>query len=118
LKTMSERGVVVEICLTSNDVILGVSGREHPLAVYQSYGVPTLLATDDPGVSRSDMTLEYKRAVEDQGLGYRALKTMARNSLKHAFVQDSVKAELLARFDRDVSAFEAKWGALPLPRRP
>jgi adenosine deaminase len=33
------------------------------------------------------MTLEYLKAVQDQGLGYPALKTMARTSLQHAFVQ-------------------------------
>lgn len=116
LRELAARGVAVEICLTSNDVILGISGKDHPLAQYQAFGVPTLLATDDQGVSRSDMTLEYKRAVEEQGVGYRMLKKMARNSITHAFVQDNVKAQLLARLDRDFAAFEAKWGALPAPR--
>src|ERR1041385_2012413 len=31
LREMAEKKVTVEICLTSNDVILGVKGREHPL---------------------------------------------------------------------------------------
>ena len=111
LKEMAKRNVAVEICLTSNDVILGVSGRQHPLSIYQRYGVPTLLATDDEGVSRSDMTLEYMRAVEDQHLGYATLKQMARNSIKYSFAQDSVKARLLSRLDKDFAAFEAKWAA-------
>src|SRR5262249_14528250 len=42
--------------------------------------------TDDEGVSRSDMTHEYLRAVEDQGLSYLQLKTMARQSLEHSFL--------------------------------
>ncbi len=50
-------------------------------------GVPVALATDDEGVSRSEMTLEYLKAVHDQALGYPALKTMARTSLQHAFIQ-------------------------------
>jgi adenosine deaminase len=33
------------------------------------------------------MTREWVKAVEEQGLGYRDLKTMARASLEHAFVQ-------------------------------
>jgi adenosine deaminase len=38
-------------------------------------------------VSRSDISGEYLRAVQDQGLGYAELKRMARASLEHAFVE-------------------------------
>ncbi len=67
LREMAQRKVLVEICLTSNDLILGVRGPEHPLQTYMKYGVPVALATDDQGVSRSDMTHEYVRAVEANG---------------------------------------------------
>jgi len=83
---MAKKNVLVEICLTSNDVILGVSGDRHPLPVYMKYGVPVALATDDQGVARSDMTHEYLRAVEDQNLTYEDLKHMARASLEHSFM--------------------------------
>ena len=86
LREMAERKVMVEICLTSNEVILGVRGPRHPLPLYIKYGVPVALATDDEGVSRSDMTREYQRAVEDFGLSYADLKAMARTSLEHAFL--------------------------------
>ena len=86
LAEMARRNVMVEICLTSNDVILGISGPQHPLAVYLKYGVPVALATDDEGVSRSEISREYQRAVEDQGLSYAQLKMMARNSLEYAFI--------------------------------
>lgn len=86
LREMAKKNVLVEICLTSNDVILGVSGDRHPLPVYMKYGVPVALATDDEGVSRSDMTHEYLRAVETYGLSYADLKRMARASLEHSFI--------------------------------
>lgn len=86
LKKMARDKIMVEICLTSNTGILGVSGVQHPLAAYLKYGVPMALATDDEGVSRSEMTHEYVKAVEEQKVDYRQLKTMARNSLQHAFV--------------------------------
>ena len=47
LKEMARRNVMVEICLSSNDSILGISGTRHPLATYLEYGVPVALATDD-----------------------------------------------------------------------
>jgi hypothetical protein len=85
LKEMAAKRVLVEICLTSNDTILGVRGKDHPLPLYLKYGVPVALATDDLGISRSEMTLEYIKAVKEQGIGYVQLKTMARNSLEHSF---------------------------------
>ena len=87
LKEMADRNVMVEINLTSNEVILGIKGRDHPLATYLKYGVPVALSTDDEGVSRSDMSQEYLRGVTDQHLTYAQLKMMARTSLEHAFLQ-------------------------------
>jgi adenosine deaminase len=86
LQEMVRRNVLVEINLTSNDLILGVRGEEHPLPVYLRYNVPVALATDDQGVSRSDMTHEYLRAAESYHLSYIDLKRMARQSLEHSFL--------------------------------
>jgi adenosine deaminase len=86
LKEMAERNVLVEVGLTSNDLILGVSGDAHPLPVYIKYGVPVALATDDEGVSRSDMTHEWLRAEQEYAFSYNLLKKMARQSLEHSFL--------------------------------
>ena len=86
LALMAKRDILVEVCLTSNDVILGVRGKQHPLNTYLRAGVHVALATDDEGVSRSDMTREYVRAVHDQQIEYPMLKRMARNSLEHSFL--------------------------------
>jgi len=83
---MAERGVLVEICLTSNDVILGISGEDHPFTDYWAAGVPLTLATDDEGISRIDLSHEYLRAATTYDLGYRDLKWLARNSLEHSFL--------------------------------
>ena len=86
LHEMAERNVLVEIALTSNDMILGISGDDHPLPIYMKYGVPVALASDDEGVARSDMTHEYSRALETYHLSYSDLKRMARQSLEHSFL--------------------------------
>ncbi len=86
LREMATRNVLVEICLTSNDTILGVRDEEHPFPVYRKYGVPVALATDDEGVSRSDMTQEWVRAARSYELSYGDLKGMARASLDHSFL--------------------------------
>jgi adenosine deaminase len=87
LRRMAQEGVLVEICLTSNDLILGIRGNDHPLPMYLKYGVPISLATDDEGVLRTDMTHEFLRAVETYDfLTYRDLKQMTRLSLEHSFL--------------------------------
>jgi adenosine deaminase len=86
LKEMADRHILVEINLTSNDVILGVSTNHHSLPAYRAAHVPVALSTDDEGVSRIDLTHEYTRAATDFGLNYLDLKDMARASLEHSFL--------------------------------
>jgi len=86
LKEMAARRIMVEINLTSNDVILNVKGNDHPLLRYRQYGVPVALSTDDEGVSRIDLTNEYVRAVATYHFTYPELKDMVRTGLEHSFL--------------------------------
>lgn len=86
LRQMASQHVMVEINLTSNDGILGVSGKNHPFETYRQFHVPVALSTDDEGVSRSDMTNEFVRAVRTYDLSYAAVKQMVRASLEHSFL--------------------------------
>ena len=86
LQEMAQKKVLVEICLTSNDMILGVKGAEHPLPMYLNYGVPLAIATDDEGVARSDINQEYLLAIQTYALHYPVLKQMSRHSLEYAFI--------------------------------
>ena len=89
LKEMASRHIMVEINLTSNDVILGIDSAHHPLPIYRAAHVPVALSTDDEGVSRIDLTNEYVRAARDFNLSYADLKDMARTSLEHSFLPGS-----------------------------
>ena len=109
LQEMAKRKILVEICLTSNDVILGVKGDNHPLPIYRKYNVPVALATDDEGVSRSDMTHEYLRATETYNLSYVDLKRMARQSLEYSFLDAKEKASLQRTLEQDFATFEKKF---------
>jgi adenosine deaminase len=86
LKEMAAKHVMVEVNLTSNDVILGVSGKDHPFPIYRQFGVPMAISTDDEGVSRIDLTHEYVRAAETYSLHYVDLKQMVRTGLEHSFL--------------------------------
>ncbi|MGI9284918.1 MAG: adenosine deaminase family protein [Pseudomonadales bacterium] len=87
LLLMAEQGIAVEVNLTSNAVILGIDGDEHPFTSYRAHGVPVLLSTDDEGVSRIDLTHEYQRAVQTYDLSYADIKEFSRNALAFSFLQ-------------------------------
>jgi adenosine deaminase len=106
LADMRARPVVVEVNLTSTDLILGVRGKDHPLPTYLAAGVPVVLSSDDAGISRIDLTNEYLRAARDFGLEYRTLKAIARNALIYSFLDEAQKRDQLARFDRASAEFE------------
>src|ERR1700731_919759 len=104
LKEMASNHVMVEINLTSNDVILGVSGKDHPFLLYRMFGVPVALSSDDEGVSRIDLTHEFVRAVQTYDLHYADLKRMVRTSLEHSFLPGGSLWSAPDVFTRAVSA--------------
>jgi adenosine deaminase len=118
LKEMASRHIMTEINLTSNDVILNVTGAWHPLSNYRAAGVPVALSTDDEGVSRIDLTHEYTRAALDFNLSYLDLKKMARTSLEHSFLPGPSLWQQPDDFTRTTSACSSQslGGANPTPK--
>ncbi|MGA2144243.1 MAG: adenosine deaminase [Bryobacteraceae bacterium] len=106
LALMRQNHVMVEINLTSNDLILGVRGQDHPLPEYLKAGVPVAISTDDEGVSRTHLTQEFLRAELTYKLSYADLKEMVRNSLKYAFVEEAEKARLESDLEEKLREFE------------
>ncbi|MFC8536318.1 adenosine deaminase [Streptomyces sp. NPDC057249] len=84
-RTMARRHVAIEVPFSSNKQILGIAGDDHPFNAYRRYGVPVVLSTDDPGVSRIDISHEYQYAAKTYSLSYTELKDLARASLEYAF---------------------------------
>jgi adenosine deaminase len=86
LKELAQKHVMVEINLTSNEGILGITGDRHPFPYYRAAHVPVALSTDDLAVSRIDITHEYVRAAIDYHLSYADLKQLARTGMEHNFL--------------------------------
>ena len=106
LRQMANSKTLVEICLTSNEAILDIEGRDHPFDLYRKYKVPMSLNTDDEGVSRSPLTLEFVKAIERYNLSYADVLELARNSLEYSFLGGSSLfqagdfSKLVASFNR------------------
>jgi len=86
LDKMRTTPVPVEINLTSNRVVLNVSGKQHPLRLYLSHHVPVVLSTDDEGILRTDLTRQYVDAVINHDLNYAAIALINRNALTYGFL--------------------------------
>ncbi len=87
LSEMAQDKVAVEIMPVSNKVILEVSGEDHPFPVYLNRGVPIVLASDDPGVLRTDLAEQFVIiAYTYPQVKYSDFKRFARNSLEYSFL--------------------------------
>jgi len=109
LQEMAHRHVMVEINLSSNEGILGVTGKNHPFPLYRAAHVPVALSTDDEGVSRIDITHEYVRAALDYHLSYADLKDLSRTSMEHSFLPGQ---SLWASADRFIALNPACQGVI------
>lgn len=84
-REMAAKGVLIEVNLISNAVILEVPPQDHPYAWFRKMGVPVSLSTDDSGISRSELSGDYVFAVRN-GASYADLKTAARNGIAFSFL--------------------------------
>jgi adenosine deaminase len=60
---LRRRGVMLDVCLTSNRRTGAVSGgRRHPLPALLAAGLPVSLGSDDPALFRTTLSAEFSRA--------------------------------------------------------
>jgi adenosine deaminase len=109
MSVMRRRGVLVEVALTSNEQILGTKAKQSQLPVYLANRVPVSLATDDPGIERTDLSEQYMKARRWFDLSYADLKKMSYNGITYSFATPELKAVLKARLDRAFTSFEARY---------
>ncbi len=86
LQKMRTEGILVEICFSSNESILGIKDNDHPFMLYRRAGVPLSINTDDEGLNRSNLTMEFIKAIQRYDLGYEEVKKLIRNSLEYSFL--------------------------------
>jgi adenosine deaminase len=89
LDSMRVRKVAVEINLASNEFILGVKERRHPVLLYRRFGVPIVISTDDAGVLRSNLTEQFVLLAQRYPeFSYAEIKKLVFNSIEFAFMEE------------------------------
>ncbi|KAI8359995.1 adenosine deaminase [Blakeslea trispora] len=98
-KTIYEKNIPIEICMTSNILCKTVSTFEdHHIKELLNDNHPFILCTDDKGVFFSDSSNEYKVAVETFKLTYEDLYNISFRSIDSIFGDDKLKSQLKARW--------------------
>jgi adenosine deaminase len=97
---LAERGVVLEVCPTSN-VQSGVVAdwAQHPLIRLYRQGVLTTINTDDPVVSNITLSSELTSAVTYMALTMADVKQHILNAAQSVFLPEAERKELISRFE-------------------
>jgi len=98
-----ERGTTFEVCVTSNyqsGVVPALS--VHPLPRMLQAGLDVTLNTDDPSVSRIDLSHEFKLAHQDLGMPLEVLKERVLAAARAAFLPEDEKAGLVKKLEKDL----------------
>ena len=101
-----KKHAAIEINLTSNEFILGVSKNAHPYSVYASLGVPMVISTDDSGVSRNNLSAEYVLLASRYHPSYATIKRYVYNSIEYSFLKPEEKEKLKKHLDARFERFE------------
>lgn len=113
---LKAKNIPVEINLTSNQFILGVQGAEHPLPVYLKHGVPFVISSDDPGVSRNMLSGEYALFASRYKPSYDTVKKAAYDSIRYSFLTQEEKTAQLRTLDRRYARFEAEMAKIAVKK--
>jgi adenosine deaminase len=98
-----ERGTTFEVCVTSNyqsGVVPALS--DHPFPRMLQAGLDVTLNTDDPSVSRIDLSHEFKLVREDLGVPLEVLKGRVLAAAQAAFLPEDEKARLVKKLENDL----------------
>ena len=97
---LAERGIVLEVCPTSNVCTRSTpSLDEHPLPTLVAAGVPVTINSDDPPMFGTTLTREYAVAADLLSLDRPGVVDLARAAVDASFAPDAVKTAIRAELD-------------------
>jgi adenosine deaminase len=102
---VNERGITLELCLTSNVQTRAAASYEmHPMRRYFDKGMNVVLNTDNRLMSGTTLTDEYAHAAEQLDFSFDELCKDALNGFESAFLPAAQRDGLIARAKSDIAA--------------
>ncbi len=99
VKRLADEGIVLEVCPTSNVLIIDhfPTYAAHPFLKLRTAGVKVTLNSDDPPYFRTSIGREYALAQQHFGLSNTALREITATAIDAAFCDETTKAALRAK---------------------
>lgn len=94
-----DRNIFIELCPSSNHQICDFSRTPYPLREYMNEGLKITVNTDNPGISRTDITEEYFFSSKIAGLTKMEIIQLIRNSVQGTFLPKVEKKKLMLRYE-------------------
>ena len=100
-----ERGIALELCLTSNVQTRATDRYEtHPLRQFLARGMNVCLNTDNRLMSGTTLVDEYHHAATSCDCTFDELAGMALDSFRSSFLPETEKLAMVARMQREIDA--------------
>ncbi len=106
VRLVRERQTVFEVCLTSNyqsGVVPALTN--HPLVRMQAAGLRVTINTDDPSISRIELSDEYYLAHERLGMSLKGLQHTVITAAQGAFLPESERTALVEKLQAEWEKF-------------
>ncbi len=92
MEEVARRGVLLELCPTSNILTKSISAPEvYPIRRIRAAGVKVCINADDPGVFDYDLDHEYRMLSRLHGLAEADFAAMNRDAFESSFIRDELK---------------------------
>jgi adenosine deaminase len=99
VRRLADEKVTLNICPTSNEILLYPDFSQHPLPTLVGAGVPVTINTDDPALIGTTLVKDFAKAADLCRWNFEDLRKVSRNAINAAFCEASRKAELHALVD-------------------
>jgi len=114
MKRFADRKISLEMCPSSNFQIAGfrnfllpetIDAQLYPLGKYFASGIKVTVNTDNPGISRTDLSRELLLAAQltEGGLSKWDILKIIRNGFKAAFLDPFRKKELILKVENKIA---------------
>jgi adenosine deaminase len=102
-----EHGAIFEVCITSNyqSGVVPALGA-HPLPRMLSAGLKVTLNTDDPSISKIDLSHEFRLAGKDLGLPPEVLHDIVLAGARASFLPEPERARLVLALEKEIKEQE------------
>lgn len=100
IRLLKEKGIVLEMCPTSNSQTCAVTDMEHyPLTDLLNQGVKVTVNTDDPAIEGTTIAAEFEYLEKEHHLTRELRKELLLNAIDGAFTSEEVKEKLRSEIE-------------------